>query len=87
MTALYNLGRYPECLQAVEDGLKLDPENSVLKPMVDGLKLDVAETPAVKEAGAAAGTTRTPSSSASPARLLLVAAGTFFLLPFLHSAR
>jgi hypothetical protein len=49
MTALYNLGRYPECLQAVEDGLKLDPENSVLKPMVDGLKLDVAETPAVQK--------------------------------------
>lgn len=37
--ALYNLGRYPECLQAVEGGLKLDPENSVLKPMMDGLKL------------------------------------------------
>ena len=37
--ALYNLGRYPECLQAVEGGLKLDPENSVLKPMMEGLKL------------------------------------------------
>jgi tetratricopeptide (TPR) repeat protein len=42
-TALYNLGRYPDCLKTVEDGLKLDPEHAGLKPMVEGLRLDVAE--------------------------------------------
>ena len=42
-TPLYNLGRYPECLKAVENGLKVDPNNAALQSMVEGLKLDVAE--------------------------------------------
>ena len=42
-TALYNLGRYPECLKAVESGLRVDPNNAALQSMVQGVKMDVAE--------------------------------------------